>query len=47
MPHYRGLPGQEEGVGGLLSRGREEGVGVFTGETRKMDHIWYLNKENI
>jgi hypothetical protein len=26
---YRGMPGQEMGVGGLRSRGRMEGVGDF------------------
>jgi hypothetical protein len=32
--------GQEVGVGGLLSRGREErGQGVFGGKTRKEDNI--------
>ena len=30
---------QEAGVGGLGSRGREEGKGVFRGETRKGDYI--------
>ena len=31
--------GQEEGVGGLGSRGKGKGMGVFTGETRKGDTI--------
>jgi hypothetical protein len=32
--------GQEAGVGGLVSRGRGEGVrGFFGGETRKEDNI--------
>jgi hypothetical protein len=31
--------GQEAGVGGLVSRGRREGMGVFRGETRKKNNI--------
>jgi hypothetical protein len=31
--------GQEAGVGGLVSRGREEGIRDFGGETRKGDNI--------
>jgi hypothetical protein len=31
--------GQEMGVGGLVSRGRGEGIGGFGGETRKEDNI--------
>jgi len=31
--------GQEAGVGGLVSMGRGEGIGVFRGETRKGDNI--------
>ena len=30
---------QEAGVSGLVSRGREEGIGVFRGGTRKGDNI--------
>jgi hypothetical protein len=30
---------QEAGVGGLMSRGRGEGMGVFGGEIRKGDNI--------
>jgi hypothetical protein len=30
---------QEAGMGGLVSRGRGEGMGVFGGETRKGDNI--------
>jgi hypothetical protein len=30
---------QEAGVGGLVSRGRGRGKGVFRGETRKGDNI--------
>jgi hypothetical protein len=30
---------QEAGVGGLVSRGRGEGIGGFGGETRKGDNI--------
>jgi hypothetical protein len=30
---------QEVGVGGLMSRGKQEGMGVFGGETRKGDNI--------
>jgi hypothetical protein len=39
--------GQEAGVGGLGSRGREKGMGIFRGETRKGDNISNVNKENI
>jgi hypothetical protein len=38
---------REVGVGGLVSRGRGDGIGVFKGETRKGDNIWNVNKENI
>ena len=31
--------GQEAGEGGLVRRWREEGIGVFGGETRKWDNI--------
>jgi hypothetical protein len=31
--------GQEAGVGGLVSRGRGKGWGVFGGETKKGDNI--------
>jgi hypothetical protein len=31
--------GQEAGLGGLVSRERGKGVGVFRGETRKGDNI--------
>jgi hypothetical protein len=31
--------GQEPGVGGLVSRGEEEGMGVFRGENRKRSNI--------
>ena len=31
--------GQEAGAGKLVSRGREEGIGGFRGETRKGDNI--------
>jgi hypothetical protein len=31
--------GREAGVGGLVSRGREDGMGVFGGEIRKGDNI--------
>jgi hypothetical protein len=34
---------QEAGVGGLVSRDREEGIG----QTRKEDNIRNVNKENI
>ena len=33
--------GQEVGVGRLVSRGREEGMWVFGGETRKGLHLKY------
>jgi hypothetical protein len=39
MPQYMGMPGPGIGVGGLMSRGREDGMGVFKGETRKVDNI--------
>jgi hypothetical protein len=29
MPQYRRMPGPEMGVGGLRSRGKEEGIGDF------------------
>jgi hypothetical protein len=47
MPQYRGMPGPGMGVGGLGSRGRDEGIGVFGEETRKGDNIWNVNIENI
>jgi hypothetical protein len=31
--------GQEAGVGGLVSRGKGQGIGVFRGETRKRNII--------
>jgi hypothetical protein len=31
--------GQEAGVGGLVGRGRREGIGIFGIETRKGDNI--------
>ena len=31
--------GQEAGVGGLVSRERGEGIGVFGGETNKGDNV--------
>jgi hypothetical protein len=46
MPQYRGMPGQEAGVGGLVSMGRGREKGGFRGETRKGDNIWNVNKEN-
>jgi hypothetical protein len=41
MPQCRGMPGPGMGVGGLGSRGKEEGrgEGAFRGETRKGDNI--------
>jgi hypothetical protein len=38
-PSVNETQGQEEGVGGLVSRGRGEGGGVFRGETRKGNNI--------
>jgi hypothetical protein len=32
MPQYRGMPGPGMGVGGLGSRGRQEGIGDFQRE---------------
>jgi hypothetical protein len=36
-------------VGGLESSGRGKGKGIeiFGGETKKVDNIWNVNKENI
>jgi hypothetical protein len=39
MPQCKGMPGQDMGVGGLVSRRRRKGMGVFEGETRKGDNI--------
>jgi hypothetical protein len=38
-PTIRECRGQEEGVGGLESKGRGEGIGDFWRETRKGDNI--------
>ena len=38
---------REAGVGGLVTRGRRDGMEVFRGETRKGDNIRRVNKENI
>jgi hypothetical protein len=38
-PSIRECQGQEDGVSGLVSRGRGEGYGIFGGETRKGDNI--------
>jgi hypothetical protein len=45
MPQYRGMPGPGMAVGGLGSRGRGEGIGIFVGETRKGDNIGNVNKK--
>jgi hypothetical protein len=37
MPQYRGMPGPGIGVGGLVSRGRGEGMGGFRRGNRKGD----------
>jgi hypothetical protein len=31
----------------LLEQGKEGGYGIVKGETRKVDNIWNVNKENI
>jgi hypothetical protein len=38
---------QEVGMGGLVSRGSGERMGVFRMETRKGDNIWNVSKEDI
>jgi hypothetical protein len=38
-PSIGEFQGQEVGVGGLVSRGRGQGMGVFGRETRKRDKI--------
>jgi hypothetical protein len=35
MPQCKGMPGQEAGVGGLVSRGRGEGIGAFWRENQE------------
>jgi hypothetical protein len=34
-------------VGGLVSRGKWNGIGVFRGHTWKWENIWNVNRENI
>ena len=38
-PRIGECPDPEVGGGGWLRRGREDGIGVFRGETRKRDSI--------
>ena len=44
-PSIRECQGHEVGVGGLRSRGRGRGQGVFGGEDRKGDNIWNVIKK--
>ena len=39
LPQYSVMPGQGLGVGGLVSSGREDGLGGSRGETGKEDNI--------
>jgi hypothetical protein len=39
MPPCRGMPGEGSGVGALVNRGREDGIGGFQRKTRKGDNI--------
>jgi hypothetical protein len=38
-PSVGEFEGREEGVGGLVNRGREDGIGSFGGELRKGHNI--------
>ena len=42
---YRVMPGHIVEVGGWVE-GRSEAIGVFGGETRKLDNILNVNKDN-
>jgi hypothetical protein len=47
IPRVGECQDREAEVGGLLNKGRQEGIEGFWRETRKGDNIWNVNKENI
>jgi hypothetical protein len=38
MPQFRGIQGQEEGVGGLVRRARREVIGAFRRRNQERGH---------